>query len=345
MKIDQEVLRLQKLLFKKKAVLSMQKISPISPDRLCEGNELLGKKAIAEGKVAALIVAGGQGSRLGFPGPKGMVTVKGCSLFEHFAKKIQKAGEHLPLAIMTSNENDKLTQKFFKEHAFFGLNPSNVHFFRQNDLPLLDETGEIFNEREGKLAVGPNGNGEALSLLYASGIWGEWKKKGVKYVTFSPIDNFLANPFDPLLIGAHMESCEDVVIHAIARNDPLEKVGILAEGEHGVIVVEYSEISKEDALKREASNRLRYPLANISVFSFSMEMIQESAAHSLPLHLAHKKCMKEGVMPEYPNAWKFETFIFDTFSFAKGIKILVSPREKIFLPIKSKEDLQIVKSI
>lgn len=311
-------------------------------------DKLTGKKMIAEGLVGCLIVAGGQGSRLRIDGPKGLckvTKVRQKSLFQLFAEKTLaagiQAGRMLPLAIMTSPLNHDDTINFFEENAYFGLDKNQISFFSQEMLPLLDTQGNLFLETTDHLSEGPDGNGGALHQFYKSGLWNDWHSKGVRYLNFVLIDNALADPFDTELVGYQKRMNSDVVVKCTKRKNPDEKVGILAIENGKAVVVEYSEISRDEQSALDDKGNLRYLLANLSLFSFEMDFIKQIATTTQPiLHKAFKAVnfldvQGKTIKPELPMAWKFEKFIFDVLPEATKVDALVYPREECFAPLKN----------
>ena len=311
------------------------------------GNEALfeaGKKLIAEGKVGCLVVAGGMGSRLNFEGPKGMFPIsliKQKSIFQMIAEKTLAAGKQagipLSIAFMTSPLNHQQTIDFFETHQFFGLQRNQIDFFCQDMLPLLDHEGNLFLDRMDHLAVGPDGNGTALQHFVKSGIWEKWHGKGIRFLNFILLDNLLADPFDAELAGFHQSENVDIVIKCTSRKDPRENVGIILEQEDKVKVIEYSELPDAEKTAVDSQGNLKHIAANLSLFSFSMDFIQQHANEPLPMHLAHKKAEylnPAGVVVK-SHAWKFERFIFDILPLAWSIKALLYPREVCFAPLKN----------
>jgi UDP-N-acetylglucosamine/UDP-N-acetylgalactosamine diphosphorylase len=309
-----------------------------------------GEELIRQGKVACLILAGGQGSRLGIDAPKGTFAVspiKGKSLFQLFSERTlsaaTRAERSLHLAVMTSPLNHLSTQAFFETHQNFGLPSSHLHFFEQSVLPLCDDRGNWLLEKPGQLAEGPDGNGNALHLLYRSGLYEKWRADGVEYVNVILVDNPLADPFDAELIGYHFRTQADLVLKAVPRASASEKMGIVVAQQGGIHVVEYSEISDRDLLALNADGTPRFSIANTSLFSFHMDFIQQVATDphcTLPLHLARKKASvllstAKGSCMETVNVWKYETFIFDLLLFAKRAEVLLYPRHRAYAPLKN----------
>lgn len=265
-----------------------------------------------KGKMGCIILAGGQGTRLGVDQPKGTFPVfNHKSLFEIFFTKAKaaskRAGFALPLAIMTSPKTHQETVNFLEKNHWFGVDAS---IFQQNELPLLDDEGNPTDK------MGPDGNGYVLKLFYESGIYQKWKEQGIECVNVVLVDNALADPFDAKLYRYHRG---DVTIKCIARIDPEEKVGVLAKENGKIKVIEYTELPEVNH---------HFPLANISLFCFSMPFIEKCASITLPYHLQKKN----GLM-------KRETYIFDLLPYADEITVLKYPREDTFAPLKDRESL------
>lgn len=309
-----------------------------------------GKQLIAEGQVGCLIVAGGQGTRLGCNGPKGLfpvTVVKNKSLFQLVAEKVlaasRQAKRPLLLAIMTSSVNHADTFNFFEENNYFGLDKTQVYFFSQTDLPFLNAEGNFFLETPSKIAAGPDGNAASLKHFVTSHIWSDWYERGVRYLNYIHIDNPLADPFDAELIGYHHHHQSDLVIKCIKRENPSEKVGVIVRNNDQVDVIEYSEISAEERDARSPDGNLKHLCCNISLFSFKMDFVKDVANDyyaKFPFHKAWKAAkylneQGETKTSEQPIAWKFEKFIFDLLPYAKDVKALLYPRESCFAPLKN----------
>lgn len=284
-----------------------------------------GMKLLNEGKVGCLILAGGQGSRLGMHLPKGLVPVspiKSKTLFQLLCEKTKaaslQAGQSLPLAIMTSPLNHEQTVSYIEKNDRFGLGSNQISFFTQEMLPFLDDKGHWLLDSKGKITEGPDGNGSALSRFFHSGIWSDWQRLGIEYVNVVLIDNPLADPFDPALFAAHAEARADVTLKCVPRLYPEEKVGLVAERSGKIQVVEYFELPEEERLLP------KWHVANVSLFCFSMEFIAKTSDVKLPWHLARKG-----------GLWKFETFIFDLLSFSEKTEVVLYPREEAYSPLKN----------
>lgn len=347
--VDIATLKRQQELWETRNTPSSTQFSPYN-DYRPSGNRThikQGWSLIEAGKVGCLLIAGGQGTRLKFSGPKGAFPVSPIhnkTLFQLFAEKVHFAGKRcgrlLPIAIMTSTENHKETFAFFEEHNWFHLNPEQITFFSQGTLPLLNEKGALFLDHPNHLAVGPDGNGLALHHFFEKGIWSAWKEQGVEYVQMVLIDNPLADPFDAEMIGCQQKQRADVVVKCIEKTDPKEKVGVLVKKNTHLAVIEYSELSETEQEARDANGNLKHCCANISLFSFHLDFIKRIAKEKLALHLAHKAVPMlnekgESITPNTPNAWKFEHFIFDLLPYAEQYAVLLYPRKECFAPIKN----------
>lgn len=306
-----------------------------------------GKELISQGLLGCLIVAGGQGTRLRFDGPKGIFPVSPVrqkSLFQLFAEKVvaasRQAKKLLPLAIMTSPLNHAETVAFFEKHNLFGLEKQQLYFFSQGTLPLLDEDGNLFLEDVDSIARGPDGNGSALQHFYQSGIWSEWHRLGINYLNFCVIDNPLADPFDAELLGFHYRLHSEITVKGTMKRSADEKVGTLAKQDNKTIVVEYTELPEPLRSATLPNGTMQFGCANLSLFCFNMNFIKMTAGVSTPFHLAFKAVNylnAEGIscQAEKPMAWKFEKFIFDVLPIASKVSALLYPREACFAPLKN----------
>lgn len=308
---------------------------------------LFGRKQVANGKVGCLVVAGGQGTRLGFSGPKGIfpvTKVRHKTLYRFLAEKVQAASIQsdtlLSIAFMTSSATDAVTRGYFEDNHYFGLKASQIDFFMQGTLPIIGDDGELLLQDRGEIALGPDGNGCALHHFYQSGIWQRWKNKGIEAVCFIQIDNPLSNPFDAELVGYHFAQGKEVTLKGCLRRNAEEKVGVVVKKNGQAGVVEYTEMSKADKEARTDTGELLYPIANLSSFCFSMGFIAKLCAAPLidfPLHLAHKplKVLNDAGLQKEVKAWKCERFIFDVLPYADDVSVLVYPRHLCYAPLKN----------
>lgn len=310
---------------------------------------LAGKQLVKEGRMGCLLLAGGQGTRLRLDGPKGrcpVSVIKHKTLFQLCAEKVlaasRQAERPLDLAIMTSPDNDEITKQYFKDENFFGLHPSQVSFFCQGTLPLLDAHGHLFLESPSRIAEGPYGNGQCLHDFYKSGIWQNWTEKGIQYVNLVLIDNPLADPFDAELLGFHVRKDVDITMKCTEKSKGNEKVGVVVKEGPFLRVIEYSELPDNEKYALQPNGSLKHRCANLSLLCFSMSFIEEIAFKdaALPLHKAWKAARfvnEEGFsqLSATPIAWKFETFIFDVFQYTDRVAALLYPREQCFAPLKN----------
>jgi UDP-N-acetylglucosamine/UDP-N-acetylgalactosamine diphosphorylase len=309
----------------------------------------VGKQFIQKGRLGCLVLAGGQGTRLRFNQPKGcypISVIKHKSLFQLLAEKVkaasQQANHPLFLAIMTSPENDLEIREFFKKHTFFGLMPSQLFFFSQSTLPLLDVQGHLFLDTPSHIAEGSDGNGNALHHFVHSGIASQWKDQGITHLHVILIDNPLADPFDAELLGFHTRQQVDVTLKCTEKKDPEEKVGVLVKEENRCRIVEYSELPESERQAKTSDGQLKHCCANLSLFCFSLPFITEQVKKNqqLPLHAAWKNALfldpsQNTILSTYPIAWKFETFIFDWLTWTSKVAVLLYPREECFAPLKN----------
>ncbi len=308
-----------------------------------------GMRALRDGHVGALLVAGGQGTRLGHAGPKGTFDIglpSGKSLFQLQAERLinlsRRAGKPIPWYIMTSPDNHGETKAFFETRRFFGLPEADVFFFTQDVLPVMDTAGKILLAEKGILSQGPNGNGGCFSALEKSGAFRDMRARGVEYLFFYSVDNALARVADPAFIGFAIESGLATAGKAVEKTDPEEKVGVFCLRNGRPSILEYSEMTPEMAAARGPGGKLLYGAANTAMHLFRRDFLEAHATTGLPYHAAHKKIAYVGqdgekVIPSEPNAWKFELFMFDLFPKAEGMAILQVAREDEFAPVKNAE--------
>ena len=305
-----------------------------------------GEELIAQGAVGAFLVAGGQGSRLGFDGPKGIYSIdlpSQKSLFQLQAERLlnleKRYGRPIPWCIMTSPLNHQATVDFFENHNFFGLNPGLVKFFPQSMIPALDVNGKILRSGPANLALVPDGNGGCFRALAQSGALDWFSSFGVEYVFLNSVDNALVKVCDPAFMGALALEDSLSASKVVSKANAQEKVGIFAYHNGNPMVIEYSDL---DTQMREATqgDKLVYDGANIAVHAFSMKALRQLEAHPLPWHNAFKKVdfwdPQQGfVKPEAPNAWKFEQFLFDAFPILGQMLAYGVLRNSEFAPVKN----------
>ncbi|ORZ39048.1 nucleotide-diphospho-sugar transferase, partial [Catenaria anguillulae PL171] len=322
-----------------------------SKDQLAKFHDA-GMAAIKQGKVAVLLMAGGQGTRLGSKDPKGCFNIglpSAKSLFQLQAERLSRlqtiAGGTLPWYVMVSGPTRKDTVAFFEKHAFFGLNKEHVHFFEQGTLPALDKDGKIFLESMGKLSVAPDGNGGVYAALETEGILAHMKQHGVEYIHAYCVDNCLVKVADPVFLGYNILNGSEVGAKTVRKTDPKEPVGVvcLRNGKYGV--VEYSEIPESVSAAQNADGSLKLSAANIANHFYTrafLERVKEFEGQ-LEYHVAHKKIAHvnvasgEQITPSSPNGVKMELFIFDVFPFCKTFSVFEGERRDEFSPLKNKD--------
>lgn len=309
----------------------------------------IGSFEIRNGRVAALMVAGGQGSRLGYNGPKGCYPVGPLSdesLFFFHARKIlamsQTWGAPIPFYIMTSEENDAQTRSFFAENNFFGLNPKDVFFFTQSMWPALTAEGQIILDQPHHLFRSPDGHGGTLLALEKSGGLQDMINRGITSVFYFQVDNPLVEIADPAFIGYHKQNLADISVKVCAKRDPDEGLGVVVERNGKTEIVEYTEFTPEQKNERLENGELRYRYGSVAIHVFSVDFLKREAQAGLPIHVAFKKVPSvdangQTVKPSQPNAFKFEKFIFDSLADAKTCVCLAFDRADEFAPVKNAE--------
>lgn len=307
----------------------------------------VGIDAIKHCKVGAILLAGGQGTRLGFDKAKGMYNIgetKELYIFEQLIANLKKvtsaADAWVPLYIMTSEKNDEQTREFFREHDFFGYNPDYVKFFVQEMVPAVDFDGNVLVEAEDSLAMSPNGNGGWFKSLIKAGYGADIKEKGVEWLNVFAVDNVLQQIADPVFVGATIESGCVSGAKVVRKVDPYERVGAMCLEDGKPSIVEYYELTPEMAEARDEKGTLLYGFGVILNYLFRVDKLLEIAEKSLPLHVVEKKVPyidENGVAvkPETPNAYKFETLILDMVYMMDNCLSFEVDREKEFAPVKN----------
>lgn len=297
----------------------------------------VGDRALRRGEVAVILVAGGQGTRLGFDGPKGcypILPLSGMTLFEVFARKLLRAGREYgrtpPLYVMVGNHNEQATRAFFEEHRCFGLNPDDVKFFAQGELPALDDNGRLVMAGPDALWTAPDGHGGVIAAMHSKGMLADMRARGVRYASYVQVDNLQIPVVDAAFLGLHISEGAEVSLKVVRKTDPAEKVGIYCLDDGVPSIVEYTEFTPADSNLRGQDGRLAFWQGNMAVHVFGLEFLQRLADTStqLPLHAARKKVNDA-------EAWKFERFVFDTIPLANRVVCMEVPREEQFLPLKN----------
>jgi len=320
-----------------------------------------GLELIAENKVAVVLMAGGQGTRLGSSAPKGCFDIglpSKKSLFQLQGERIKKAEllaakKHgktsvtIPWYVMTSGPTRGPTAKFFEENNFFGLKKENVVIFEQGVLPCISNEGKILLESKSKVAVAPDGNGGLYQALIQSGVVQDMGKRGIKHIHAYCVDNCLVKVADPVFIGFSASKSVAIATKVVRKRNAKESVGLILQKNGKPDVVEYSEISTEDAEAKDPkdSELLKFRAANIVNHYYSFDFLESIPewAKKLPHHVARKKIpyvnteTGETVKPEKPNGIKLEQFVFDCFPFLPLDKFACMEvrREDEFSPLKN----------
>lgn len=312
-----------------------------------------GEQAIRDGKVAAFTVAGGQGTRLGYDGPKGgfkISPVRNAPLFQLFAEYllgVERAyGKRPRWYVMTSPSNHDETLRIFREQRWFGLGESDVVFFSQGQMPAFMLDGRIALGEKHRLALSPDGHGGSLTALLRSGALADMRQRGVEYVSYFQVDNPLVRAIDPLFVGLHIRTGSEMSSKAVTKAHDLERVGNFCLADGKVTIIEYSDLPESLALAKNADGSRRFDAGSIAVHVLSRAFIERltdaKSAVQLPWHRADKKVELIGddgalVKPEKPNAVKLEMFVFDAVPLAKNPLVLLTPREEEFSPVKNAE--------
>ena len=292
----------------------------------------MGKAALTAGMLGMILVAGGQGSRLGFHHPKGMFPIGPVSNrtlyqfhFEQVLARSRQFGFAIPIYVMTSPPTHEETTEFLKQHNFFGVAPEDVMIFCQGTMPAVDQDGKLLLEEKGKIFVSPNGHGGMLSAFVESGCLDHAQERGVEHLFYGQVDNPLVQTCDPALVGYHLKSGSEMTSQVVRKNDPTQKVGNVVEVDGKVQIIEYSDLPEQHARQTNDDGSLKLWAGSIAVHIFSVDFLAESAkqADTLPFHRAKKKVAYvddagQRIEPAEPNATKFEKFIFDLLPFAKN---------------------------
>ncbi len=320
----------------------------LKPDQAAEPRAI-GEKALKAGQVGIILVAGGQGTRLGYEGPKGtyrLAPLTQASLFEIHARKIlaleKQYQAQVPFYIMTSEGNDADTRAFFETNHYFGLSSGRVKFFIQGTLPAFLPDGRIVLEAPDKLFAAPDGHGGILSALERRGMLADMKARKLTTLYYFQVDNPLVDIADPVFVGLHIQRQAEMSLKVCAKRDAAEGLGVTVIRDGRCSVVEYIELTEEQKNARNSDGELVLKFGSVAIHIFSLDFLIRETTAGLPLHQAHKKvvfCDAKGITtkPEKPNAYKFEKFIFDALPDAKESLILEFQRQDEFAPVKNAE--------
>lgn len=327
-------------------------IIAVNKDKL-ETSELekyneLGKNIICNNQYAVVTMSGGQGTRLGYDGPKGTFKIdirpESKYLFEILADRLKEANKKynvtIPWYIMTSTENNDDIVEFFKLHKYFGYPKESIMFFEQGNLPLITVDGKLIIGSNKKIKVAADGNGGIFQSMFKNSVLEDMKKRNIKWIFIGSIDNVLLKLDDITLLGLAEDRKVEIATKSILKNSPEEKVGAICKQNGKIRVIEYSEMSEEMKQKKNKDGELAFGESHIMCNLFSINALDKLSDKQLPYHIAFKKSdylNKEGVIVkvETPNIYKFETFIFDAWKYFDDIAILRGKREEDFAPVKN----------
>jgi len=330
--------------------------SPVRPYDASE-YRARGEQLIRHGRVAAFIVAGGQGSRLGFEGPKGCFpagAVTGKPLFHFFADSLlrfrDRLGVSVPLYIMTSPLNHDATVAFFKEHKHFGLDPADVTCFQQGAVPSFEmDSGRMMLAPDGRLATNPDGHGGSLTALARSGALEDMASRGIEHISYIQVDNPIARVLDPVFLGLHADAADssaEMSSKMLPKAYAEEKLGMFVAADGRVSVIEYSDLPMDRQRETTPDGKLKFLAGNIAMHVLGrafVERVAETVEEALPFHRAEKKIPHldpetlEPVSPSANNGIKLERFVFDALPSATQSIVYETVRRDEFAPIKNAE--------
>jgi len=310
-----------------------------------------GEELLAEGAVAVLVVAGGQGTRLGYPGAKGKYPVgpvSGRSLFQYHIEKMvameRRYGRPLPFYVMTSPANHEETIAYLEQNNWFGKDPGTILCFPQRMLPVFDTRGQLLLETPASLSLSPDGHGGVLYALRKHQLLEDMRRRGIRHLFYFQVDNVLVRIADPAYLGFHEEAGAEMSARTVRKRDPWEKLGNIGRLDGICKVIEYSELPEEKKSARTKEGGLLFEQGSIAIHLFSLDFLERLLRQNieLPYHIARKEMAsvaEQGaeLAAGGLNAVKFEQFIFDAFSFAERVLVLEADRRLEFSPIKNKE--------
>ena len=318
--------------------------------------ERIGMEAVKAGKLGAVLLAGGMGTRLGSDAPKGMYDI-GISkpvyifqrLIENLMKVVEKAGNYIQLFVMTSEKNHDATVGFFKEHDYFGYDKDYIAFFKQDMAPAADFDGKVYMEAKDSIATSPNGNGGWFLSMKKSGLIELVEKRGIEWLNVFAVDNVLQSIADPVFAGAVLEGGYSVGSKVIRKVNPQEKVGIMCTEDGRPSIVEYIELTEDMLTQRDENGEYAYNFGVILNYLFKVDKLVNLLERKLPYHKSAKKIpyineAGELVKPEEPNGYKYEQFILDMIQMLDSCLPFEVVRGKEFAPIKNKTGVDSVES-
>lgn len=314
-----------------------------------------GNQVLAEGRAGVILVAGGQGTRLGFPHPKGMFPigpVSGHTLFQILAEQViarsRRMGVSIPYYVMTSDATHDETVRFFSENSYLGLNEKDVRFFRQGNMPAVAaENGRVLLAEKHAVAFSPDGHGGMLEALARSGLLDQMESDGIDLLYYHQVDNPTAVVLDPAFIGFHQQYKSELSTKVVRKKSPTEKMGVIVDVDGHLEIIEYSELTPEQAAREDENGDWIFWAGNTAIHIFDRAFLQRIAATEtgLPFHRARKNVpfvdaagtLQQPDDPKRPNAIKFERFIFDALPLAQNALVVEADRAREFNPVKNRE--------
>ena len=309
----------------------------------------LAKEILRKNKLCVITMAGGQGSRLGVNGPKGMFKLnidgKLKSFFEINCEKLIKANKQYNIEIlwliMTSKENDLQTQEFFRNNNYFGYPKNRIIFFTQNEIPVLDLNGKILLEEKQKIKKAANGNGDVFEALSKNNIINKLDNEGIEYISFMGIDNILANPIDYIFLGMMAYKKYQVASKSIFKENAMEKSAVFCKRKNRPYILGYDKISKELSEEKAKNGEFLYRDCNVLAHLMTLKAVKKVIQKDLPYHRVFRKtnALNQKGESVIQDSFKFEKFIFDAFSYFEDMLVLRIEKDE-FAPIKNKADIE-----
>lgn len=341
---------------KKDEIIELKEIKPIKyyikkklSKSIIEEYSNLAKEILRKNKLCVITMAGGQGSRLGVNGPKGMFKLnidrKLKSLFEINCEKLIKANKQYNIEIlwliMTSKENDLQTQEFFRNNNYFGYPKNRIIFFTQNEIPVLDLNGKILLEEKYKIKKAANGNGDVFEALSKNNIINKLDNEGIEYISFMGIDNILANPIDYIFLGMMAYKKYQVASKSIFKENAMEKSAVFCKRRNRPYILGYDKISKELSEEKAKNGEFLYRDCNVLAHLMTLKAVKQVIQKDLPYHRVFRKtnALNQKGESVIQDSFKFEKFIFDAFSYFEDMLVLRIEKDE-FAPIKNKEDIE-----
>lgn len=317
-----------------------------SPPQVYGDVREIGESMLSRGEIACVLVAGGQGTRLGWPGPKGTFPigpVTDRSLFQLFAESIlalqRRFGQSIPWGIMTGAQNHEATTQFFASNDYFGLSSASVRFFQQGAVPTFDSSGKILLDHAGEIVGAPDGHGGVFRAMENANIFHWFEDHGIKHVFYFQVDNPLCLVADPVFLGIHAENRSEMSTKVVSKRSAAERVGVLAIVDGVLRVIEYLELPSSMSQLRDSDGKLTFRAANTGIHAFSLDfMAYVAQGHRLPYHITRKAVpISSDSSTTTIEGWKAEQFVFDALPMARHPSVVHVSRKREFSPVKSSE--------